>query len=85
MAAIDRSPLQLVGLWNDRRNYHLWAKHGHERWVERKDEAVRQSSLETWRLLRLLLAGTAGVMNDPAWKVTAYRMVLELPADVKHP
>lgn len=83
MAAIDRSPLQLVGLWNDRRNYHLWARYGHDRWVERKEEAVARSSEETWRLFRLLLAGTAGAMNDPAWKVTAYRMVLELPADVK--
>lgn len=83
MAAIDRSAIQLVGVWNDRRNYHLWAKHGHQRWVENREEAVRGSSEETWRLFRLLLAGTAGVMNDPAWKVTAYRMVLELPGDLR--
>ncbi len=83
MAAIDRSPIQLAGVWNDRRNYHLWAKHGHQRWVENREEAVRRSSVETWRLFRLLLAGTAGVMNDPAWQVTAYRMVLELPTDLR--
>ncbi|HKV10797.1 MAG TPA: class I SAM-dependent methyltransferase [Thermoanaerobaculia bacterium] len=81
MEAIDQSSIQLVGVWNDRRNYHLWAKHGHQRWVENKDEVLRRASEETWRLFRLLLAGTAGVMNDPAWKVTAYRMVLELPAE----
>jgi cyclopropane-fatty-acyl-phospholipid synthase len=82
MAAIDRSSIQLVGVWNDRRNYHLWAKHGHQRWVDNKDEVLRTTSEETWRLFRLLLAGTAGVMNDPAWQVTAYRMVLELPGDL---
>jgi cyclopropane-fatty-acyl-phospholipid synthase len=83
MAAIDRSSIQLTGVWNDRRNYHLWAKNGHQRWMESKEEIIRRSSHETWRLFRLLYAGTAGVMNDPAWKVTAYRMVLELPADLR--
>jgi cyclopropane-fatty-acyl-phospholipid synthase len=82
MAALDRSVIQLVGVWNDRRNYHLWAKHGHQRWVENKEEVLRTASEETWRLFRLLLAGTAGVMNDPVWSVTAYRMVLELPGDL---
>jgi cyclopropane-fatty-acyl-phospholipid synthase len=83
MAAIDCSPIQLVGVWNDRRNYHLWAKHGHQRWTENREEIVRRSSEETWRLFNLLYAGTAGVMNDPTWEVTAYRMVLELPADLR--
>lgn len=79
MAALDRSPLQLVGLYNDRRNYHLWARNGHQRWIENQGEVVRLAGEETWRMFRLLLAGTAGVMNDPAYLVTAYRMVLELP------
>jgi cyclopropane-fatty-acyl-phospholipid synthase len=81
MAALDRSRLQLVGVWNDRHNYHLWAKKGHERWIENREEIVRRSSEETWRLFKLLFAGTSGVMNDPTWEVTAYRVVLELPAD----
>jgi cyclopropane fatty-acyl-phospholipid synthase-like methyltransferase len=81
MEAIDQSSIQLVGVWNDRRNYHLWAKHGHQRWVENKDEVLRRTTVETWRLFRLLLAGTAGAMNDSTWQVTAYRMVLELPAE----
>jgi cyclopropane-fatty-acyl-phospholipid synthase len=83
MAALDRSALQLVGLWNDRRNYHLWARHGHQRWLENKEAVIRQSSVETWRLFRLLFAGTAGVMNDPAWQVTAYRLLLEYPDDLR--
>jgi cyclopropane-fatty-acyl-phospholipid synthase len=79
MAAADEARVHVVGVWDDRRNYHLWAKNGHTRWVERRDEVVRQSSEETWRLFKLLFAGTAGVMNDPSHEVTAYRMVLELP------
>jgi len=83
LAALDRSPLELVGVWDDRRNYHLWARKGHQRWLENRDEVVRLSSEETWRLFRLLYAGTAGVMDDPTYRTTAYRMVLELPADLR--
>jgi cyclopropane-fatty-acyl-phospholipid synthase len=79
MAAADQARVHVVGVYDDRRNYHLWAKNGHTRWMENRDEVIRQSSLETWRLFRLLFAGTAGVMNDPSHEVTAYRMVLELP------
>ena len=41
----------------------------------------RSRDEKTWRLFRLLFAGTAGSMNDPTYELTAYRMVLELPAD----
>ena len=78
MAALDRSALQLVGLYDDRRNYYLWARNGHRRWQENREEIVTQSSVETWRLFNLLYMGTAGVMSDPSREVTAYRMVLEL-------
>lgn len=79
MAAADEARVHVVGVYDDRRNYHLWAKNGHTRWVENKDQVIRESSEETWRLFKLLFAGTAGVMNDPSHEVTAYRMVLELP------
>lgn len=79
MAAADEARVHVVGVWDDRRNYHLWAKNGHERWVENREEVVRRSSEETWRLFKLLFAGTSGVMNDPSHDVTAYRLVLELP------
>ena len=81
MEALDRSRLQLVGVYNDRRNYHLWALKGHIRWMEFRDRIIQESSEETWRLFRLLYAGTSGVMNNPSEKVTAYRMVLELPGE----
>jgi cyclopropane-fatty-acyl-phospholipid synthase len=81
MEAIDNSRIQLVAVYNDRRNYHLWARNGHERWVRNKDEIVRRAGIETYRLFRLLFMGTAGVMNNPSQQVSAYRMVLELPKD----
>jgi cyclopropane-fatty-acyl-phospholipid synthase len=79
IAAADEARAHVVGVWDDRRNYHLWAKNGHTRWIEHRGEVVQRSSEETWRLFKLLFAGTAGVMNDPAHDVTAYRLVLELP------
>ncbi len=79
MTAIDQSPIQLAGLYNDRHNYHLWARNGQRRWVENKAQVVAQAGEEIYRLFNLLFMGTSGVMNDPAQTVSAYRMVLELP------
>ncbi len=79
LAAIDRSSMQLAGLYNDRHNYHLWARNGQRRWVENRARGLEQAFEEVFRRFNLLFMGTAGVMNDPAQKVTAYRMVLELP------
>lgn len=80
MKALDASALQLVGLYNDRRNYYLWTRNGHQRWMENRQAIVEQADEETWRLFRLLYMGTAGVMSNPSHRVTAYRLVLELPA-----
>jgi cyclopropane-fatty-acyl-phospholipid synthase len=79
LAAIDHSSIQLVGLYNDRRNYYLWARNGQRRWVENRAKVVAQAGEELYRLFNLLFMGTAGVMSDPAQTVSAYRMVLELP------
>jgi len=81
MAAIDKSPIQLVGVYNDRHNYHLWARNGHRRWEEHRDEIVARAGEELYRLFNLLFIGTAGVMNNPSQQVSAYRMVLELPPE----
>ena len=78
MEAIDNSRMQLAGVYNDRRNYYLWARNGHQRWVENRNEIIERAGIETYRLFRLLIMGTAGVMSNPAEDVTAYRMVLEL-------
>ncbi len=84
MAAADAARIHVAGVYDDRRNYHLWARNGHTRWEENREAVVRESSEETWRLFKLLFAGTAGVMNDPSHGVTAYRMVLELPGRPGH-
>lgn len=81
LAAVDRSPFEVVGVWDDRRNYHLWARKGHQRWLDHREEVTRLSSEQVWRLFRLLIAGTAGVMDDPTYRTTAYRMALQLPLD----
>lgn len=79
LEAIDKSDIQLVGLYNDRHNYHLWARNGQRRWEQNRAKVIDQAGVEIYRLFNLLFAGTSGVMNDPAQTVTAYRMVLELP------
>lgn len=78
LTAIDQSSIQLVGLYNDRRNYYLWARNGQRRWVENRAQVVAQAGEEIYRLFNLLFMGTAGVMSDPAQTVSAYRMVLSL-------
>ena len=77
MEAIDDSEMQLEAVYNDRRNYYLWTRNGHARWVRNREEVIARAGLETYRLFRLLFMGTAGVMSDPANEVTAYRMVLQ--------
>jgi cyclopropane-fatty-acyl-phospholipid synthase len=78
MEAVDRSAVQLAAVWNDRRNYYLWARNGQRRWVENRETVIAQAGEEVFRLFNLLFMGTAGVMCDPAQKVTAYRMLLEV-------
>jgi cyclopropane-fatty-acyl-phospholipid synthase len=78
MEAIDHSRMQLAGVYNDRRNYYLWARNGHQRWVENRNAVIEQAGVEMYRLFRLLFMGTAGVMSNPDQAVSAYRMVLEL-------
>lgn len=79
MEAIDRSRIQLAGVYNDRRNYYLWARNGQRRWVENRERVLAEAGEEIYRLFNLLFMGTAGVMNNPSQTVTAYRMVLEYP------
>ncbi len=79
--ALEKSPLELVELHNDRRNYCLWTEKGHERWLGIKDDVVKQSSEKVWRMMRIVMAATAGAMSNSSQLTTAYRLVLELPKD----
>jgi cyclopropane-fatty-acyl-phospholipid synthase len=66
----------IVEIENDRRNYHLWTKKVHERWIERRDEALKIVDEPMWRLMRLLMAGVSHSMGPTAADDTAYRVVL---------
>ncbi len=56
----------IVELENDRRNYHLWTKKVHERWLERRDEALEIVDERMWRLMRLLMAGVSPAVGARA-------------------
>lgn len=81
LLAIVRSPFEIVGLYNDRLNYHLWAKKELARWIEQKSKVKEIAGETTWRLFTILFAATASIMDRPSHRHSAYRMVLELPAD----
>lgn len=78
--SIWASPFEIVGLYNDRLNYHLWGRKVHERWVERKAEALEEMSEESWRMFRVLFAAAESIMGHPSNRASAQRMVLELPS-----
>jgi cyclopropane-fatty-acyl-phospholipid synthase len=80
--AIRESPFEIAALYNDRRNYYIWGKKGHERWMQLKKEVILRTDEQLWRIFRILLAGIAGSMSNPSYSLTAYRMLLELPKDI---
>jgi cyclopropane-fatty-acyl-phospholipid synthase len=76
--AVNRSAFEIVGIYNDRHNYYLWSKHGHNRLVENKAAILERASVEQYRMLRLLVAGSAALMNDTRRGDGACRVVLEM-------
>jgi cyclopropane-fatty-acyl-phospholipid synthase len=78
MEAIDRSPFEVVGVYRDRHNYYLWSKHGYDRWMANKTAVVARAGIERWRMMRLLIAGSAALMRDTSRGAGAARVVLEL-------
>jgi len=76
-AALTAVSFDIVDIRNDRRNYYLWAKAGYERWMQNRGEIIAESDERTWRLMRLLMAGTAHLMSGRSDWATAYRVVLE--------
>jgi cyclopropane-fatty-acyl-phospholipid synthase len=79
--AIRESPFELQWLENDRRNYHLWCLALYQRWVESRAEVEAAHGTRVWRTFALLYAGVASMMDRRSHSATAYRMVLEFPAD----
>jgi cyclopropane-fatty-acyl-phospholipid synthase len=80
--AIRKSPFEIVAMYNDRRNYYLWSKMGHDRWLQKKKELIMKTDEQFWRMFRIILAGVVDNMSNPSYFVTAYRMILELPKDI---
>jgi cyclopropane-fatty-acyl-phospholipid synthase len=79
--ALRESPFEIVSIDNDRRNYHLWTAGVYRRWVEERAAVVAAHGERLWRTFCLLFAGVAAMMDRRSHSATAYRVVLELPAD----
>jgi len=75
--ALGSVEFDIVDIRNDRRNYYLWAKGGYDNWMRRREEILEVTDERTWRLMRLLMAGTAHLMSGHSVWATAYRVVLE--------
>ncbi len=76
IAAASKSGFDVVSIDNDRRNYHLWAKKGMERWIPQRQEIVAKFDERTFRLMTLLIAGTAEMFSPRSERATAYRVTL---------
>jgi cyclopropane-fatty-acyl-phospholipid synthase len=79
--ALRESPFELMRIDNDRRNYHLWARGMYLRWMRQRAEVVAQHGERLWRTFLLLFVGVAALMDRRSHTATAYRVLLELPAD----
>jgi cyclopropane-fatty-acyl-phospholipid synthase len=75
--ALAKHHFDIVEMLNDRRNYELWVRGGYRRWMRRKQEVVDAAGEATWRMMRILMAGTAHLMSERSTRATAYRVVLQ--------
>ena len=79
--AVRESPFELMRVENDRRNYHVWARQMYERWLRQRDEVVAQHGERLYRTFLLLFVAVSAMLDRPSHTSTAYRVLLELPAD----
>jgi cyclopropane-fatty-acyl-phospholipid synthase len=79
--AATRSPFEIVGIHNDRRNYYLTAKHWYDRYEESAALVRERYGERTYRMFRMYLAGAAHMLDHPSHLTTAFRVFLELPTD----
>jgi cyclopropane-fatty-acyl-phospholipid synthase len=75
--ALAKHHFDIVELHNDRSNYNQWVRTGYERWMRRKDEIVEAADERTWRMMRMLMAGTGHLMSERSTRATAYRVVIQ--------
>jgi cyclopropane-fatty-acyl-phospholipid synthase len=79
--AVARTPFELIEVRNDRHNYLLTTRHWAENLDRRRDEIVARWGERLYRRFRLYLWGCVHSFSTD--DVTAYRLLLELPADVQ--
>jgi cyclopropane-fatty-acyl-phospholipid synthase len=77
---LAKTPLELMSLENDRLNYLLTTKHWAMNLDRARDEIVQRFGEVLYRRFRLYLWGC--VHQFSTREVTAYRMLLQLPADI---
>jgi hypothetical protein len=81
MEAVRESPFELMRVDNDRHNYYLWARRMSERWMRNRTQVEAEHGDRLWRTFLLLFAAVAATMGRRSHSATAYRVLLELPAD----
>jgi cyclopropane-fatty-acyl-phospholipid synthase len=79
--AVARTPFELLEVRNDRHNYLLTTRHWAESLDRHRDEIVARWGERLYRRFRLYLWGCVHSFSTD--DVTAYRLLLELPADVQ--
>ena len=79
--AVAMSPFELIEVHNDRHNYLLTTKHWAENLERHRDEIVARWGERLYRRFRLYLWGCVHSFSTD--DVTAYRLLLELPADIQ--
>ncbi|HZM87580.1 MAG TPA: class I SAM-dependent methyltransferase [Blastocatellia bacterium] len=78
---VAKTPFELVYVRNDRRNYLLTTKHWAENLDRHRDEIVTKWGERLYRRFRLYLWGCVHAFSNE--DVTAYRLLLELPANAE--
>ncbi len=79
--AVRDSMFEIEAIYNDRHNYYLWAKKAYEKLLQNKEPFIAKSDEMTWRMFLILYAGTSAAMVRSSYYSTAYRVVLQLPAN----
>jgi len=78
--AVSRTPFELIRVTNDRRNYLLTTKCWAENLDRHRDQIIARWGERLYRRFRLYLWGCVHSFSTD--DVTAYRLLLELPADL---
>ncbi|HEY6968412.1 MAG TPA: class I SAM-dependent methyltransferase [Candidatus Angelobacter sp.] len=80
LGELAKTPLELISLQNDRHNYLLTTRHWAMNLDRARDEIVQRFGEVLYRRFRLYLWGC--VHQFSTHEVTAYRMLLQLPANI---